>query len=189
MDGSIMRLIQNRIFWSFIIDFYSVSYCITVEICDVALFAFRNRIKLPSLAISLPACSVIYNSSAVSYAEDASRAARDVSEADSPTVFWESKGVEDSTFELKFVVFTGTFLGTKGSQILRWDGEYLSSCQENYNLPWFLPANKSKWKANDWGVYFLEHINRNAQRYELGSHSCFAFTLHGDWEQTYNLLT
>ena len=36
----------------FSLIFYSVLYCITVEICDIALFAFWNRSKLPSLIIS-----------------------------------------------------------------------------------------------------------------------------------------
>ena len=43
----IIRLLR----WTpyFLSIFYSVLYYITVEICDIELSAFRNRIKLPSL--------------------------------------------------------------------------------------------------------------------------------------------
>ena len=54
-DGSLMRLMRDRIFLSFLIILYSVLYCIIVEICDIALFAFWKRIKLPSL-VTTAAC-------------------------------------------------------------------------------------------------------------------------------------
>ena len=43
-DGDLMRSMWNRIFWIFSLVFNSVLYCITAEICDIALFAFLTRI-------------------------------------------------------------------------------------------------------------------------------------------------
>ena len=51
-DSTLMRLMRNLIFWSFLLTFLQILYCITVEICDIALFAFCNRINLPSLGIA-----------------------------------------------------------------------------------------------------------------------------------------